>query len=126
MPSIQMRSYMTRFYVFWTCIGTEPGKTRPVLVIQTDLLNRVGHPSSVILPVTTNVQDDAWPLRVRIPPGHPGFDVPSDVMVDQIRALDNRRFYRGDTDQFIKKISPADDELTTNIERCLLQLLDLA
>lgn len=106
--------------------GTEPGKTRPVLVIQTDLLNRTGHPSSVILPVTTQVQDDVSPLRVRIPAGHPGFDVASDIMIDQVRAVDNRRFYRGDTDLYIKKISPADDGLLRDAERCLLQVLDLA
>ncbi|MFN2427725.1 MAG: type II toxin-antitoxin system PemK/MazF family toxin, partial [Candidatus Binatia bacterium] len=27
-------------------LGTEPGKTRPVLVVQTDLLNETGHPST--------------------------------------------------------------------------------
>jgi len=26
--------------------GTEPGKTRPVLVLQTDLLNQHGHPQN--------------------------------------------------------------------------------
>ena len=106
--------------------GTEPGKTRPVFVVQTDLLNLAGHPSSVILPVTTQVQEDAAPLRVLIPAGHPGFDVHSDVMIDQVRAVDNRRFYRGDTDVLIKKIAPADDALLAEIERCLLQVLDLA
>lgn len=59
--------------------GTEPGKTRPVLVIQTDLLNRVGHPSSLIIPVTTNIIDGAKPLRVRIRAGSSGFSIDSDL-----------------------------------------------
>ena len=32
--------------------GTEPGKTRPCLVIQSDLLSSTGHPSTTILPIT--------------------------------------------------------------------------
>ena len=30
-------------------MGTEPGKTRPVVIIQTDLLNDV-HPSTIVCP----------------------------------------------------------------------------
>jgi len=35
--------------------GSEAGKLRPVLVIQTDLLNQAGHPSTWILPCTTRL-----------------------------------------------------------------------
>ncbi|HCL27480.1 MAG TPA: type II toxin-antitoxin system PemK/MazF family toxin, partial [Candidatus Latescibacteria bacterium] len=38
--------------------GTEPGKTRPVLVLQTDLLNGAGHPSTVVFPLTSRIIDD--------------------------------------------------------------------
>jgi mRNA interferase MazF len=105
--------------------STEPGKTRPVLVIQSDLLTRAGHPSCIVLPLTTNVQSDAEPLRVRVSAGHPGFDVDSDVMIDQIRAIDNRRLFRGDTDALIKKIAPAETGVLSEIERCLSLVLDL-
>jgi mRNA interferase MazF len=30
-------------------IGTEPGKTRPVLVVQTDILNTIPHTSTIIM-----------------------------------------------------------------------------
>ncbi len=103
----------------------EPGKTRPVLVIQTDLLTMTGHPSCIVLPLTTQVQDNSEPLRVRVPTEHPGFDIPSDVMIDQIRAIDNRRLFRGDTDVLIKRIAPADPDILRDIERCLLLVLDL-
>jgi mRNA interferase MazF len=46
-------------------IGTEAGKTRPVLVVQTNLLNKIPHPSTVVCPITTNVQKDSHILRVR-------------------------------------------------------------
>lgn len=74
-------------------IGTEPGKVRPVVVVQTDLLNGV-HPSTVICPVTTNVQPGARYLRVHLESGEAGLDHRSDILVDQIRAIDNRRFVR--------------------------------
>ncbi len=32
-------------------IGTEAGKTRPVLIIQTNLLNEIPHPSTIIIPI---------------------------------------------------------------------------
>jgi mRNA interferase MazF len=48
--------------------GTEPGKTRPVVVIRTDLLNSE-HPSTVICPVTTNVQSEIQILRAHLHKG---------------------------------------------------------
>ena len=105
--------------------GTEPGKTRPVLVVQTDLLNSQGHPSTVIIPLTTNVQDNAWPLRVRIPAGSPGFSTDSDLMIDQIRAIDNQRLYRQNTSKLIKKIARIEPKSLAKVEDCLKKLLDL-
>ena len=74
-------------------IGTEPGKVRPVVVVQTDLLNGL-HPSTVVCPITTHVQPKAQVLRVHLVAGEAGLKAPSDVMVDQIRAIDNRRLIR--------------------------------
>jgi len=45
-------------------IGTETGKTRPVLTIQTNLLNKIPHPSTIICPITTSVKKDAEILRL--------------------------------------------------------------
>ena len=95
------------------------------MVIQTDLLTGASHPSSVVLPLTTQVQDNAQPLRVRVPSNQPGFEIPSDVMIDQIRAIDNRRLFRGDTTVLIKKIAPSDADILRDIERCLALALDL-
>lgn len=72
-------------------LGTEPGKTRPVLVVQTDLLNETDHPSTWILPYTTRLAGDNL-LRVALPRGVAGNREDCEVMVDQSRAIDNSRF----------------------------------
>jgi len=74
--------------------GTEPGKTRPCVVIQNELLNESGHPSTVILPVTSNLLDDAAPLRFSLT-ARDKLGKNSQVLVDQPRTIDNRRLSRG-------------------------------
>jgi mRNA interferase MazF len=71
--------------------GTEPGKIRPCLVMQSDLLNEAGHPSTTVLPLTTRLLDDAAPLRYRLN-ARDQLQSDSDIMVDQTRTIDNRRF----------------------------------
>lgn len=105
--------------------GTEPGKTRPVLVVQNDLLNQTGHLSTIILPLTRNLIPDAEPLRVHIPPGTPGFKAGSDILIDQLRAIDNRRLYHLDTNRLIKRIAAAPEPLFTHVLHCLKLVLDL-
>jgi len=61
--------------------GSEPGKVRPVLILQNQALLDSGHPSTLILPLTTNLIEDAEPLRVRIP-AHGGLSKDSDLLVD--------------------------------------------
>lgn len=73
--------------------GTEPGKIRPVVVIQTDILNLI-HPSTIICPVTTRVHPESDLLRVHLRKGEGGLPHPSDILVDQIRAIDNKRFVK--------------------------------
>lgn len=74
-------------------MGTEPGKRRPVVVVQTNLLNGI-HPSTIVCPITTNVIKKASILRVHLSRSETGLKHDSDVLVDQIRAIDNRRFMR--------------------------------
>jgi len=70
--------------------GNEVGKIRPVLIYQTNLLNECEHPTTIILPISTVLIDDAYPLRYRIT-SRDKLDKTSDVLCDQIRALDNQR-----------------------------------
>ena len=71
--------------------GSEAGKIRPCVVMQSDLLNEAGHPSTTVLPLTTQLVDDAEPLRYRLK-ARDLLDVDSDIMLDQVRTIDNRRF----------------------------------
>lgn len=73
--------------------GSEPGKVRPVLVIQTDLLNEAGHSSTWVLPCTRRLSGENV-LRVLLPRGIAGNRQECEVMIDQSRAIDNRRFVR--------------------------------
>ncbi len=75
-------------------LGTEPGKIRPVVIVQTNLLNEVGHPSTIICPLTTNVKNNAYPLRIRVQKKVAGVKKDSDIMIDQMRAIDNQRLIK--------------------------------
>jgi len=98
-------------------IGTEPGKTRPVLIIQTNLLNKIPHPSTIICPITTNVEKDADILRVHLKKGMANLNENCDIMIDQIRAIDNKRL--------IKKIGDLPNSLIDKVKENILITLDL-
>ncbi|MCZ8134122.1 MAG: type II toxin-antitoxin system PemK/MazF family toxin, partial [Algoriphagus sp.] len=72
--------------------GSEPGKIRSAVVIQTNLLNQLDHPSTLICPITTQLSAEENILRVRLDSDGTGLEKGSEILVDQIRALDNRRF----------------------------------
>lgn len=71
--------------------GTEPGKTRPVVVIQTNMLNKF-HPSTLVCPITSNINTEIKLLRVHLKKNQ--LDKLSDILVDQIRAIDNKRLIK--------------------------------
>ncbi|MBI4490197.1 MAG: type II toxin-antitoxin system PemK/MazF family toxin [Deltaproteobacteria bacterium] len=95
--------------------GTEPGKIRPVVVVQTDALNRV-HPSTIICPLTTSVAGFDNPLRVALPKGLSGLGHASDILVDQVKSIDNRRLRR--------KLGPLPDPYLSELRQKLLLILD--
>lgn len=98
-------------------IGTEPGKTRPVLVVQTNLLNKIPHPSTIICPITTNVKKDSEILRVHLKKGTSNLHQPCDIMIDQIRAIDNKRL--------TKRIGILPDDLIELVKENIQIVLDL-
>lgn len=93
---ILMKTLIKRGQIWWANLdpakGTESGKIRPVLIVQTDLLNQTGHPSTIICPVTTNVQRQASILRIFLKQWEAGLQQDSDILVDQIRDINNTRF----------------------------------
>ena len=74
--------------------GTEPGRTRPVLIVQAQALLDADHPSTLVVPLTTRLVEDAEPLRVRVRPAG-RLRKESDLLIDQLRAIDNRRLVDG-------------------------------
>jgi mRNA interferase MazF len=71
--------------------GTVVGKVRPVVIVQTDLLNDI-HPSLIVCPLSTNVNKEIKLLRVHV--GKKNLENESDVLVDQITAIDKKRLLK--------------------------------
>lgn len=97
--------------------GTEPGKVRPVYIIQNQALLDCEHQTSIVLPLTTQLKDHAEPLRIRIKKtGKLKQD--SDIMLDQIRAIDNKRLIDG-------PIATPSAKIRDQVDRYLLQVLGI-
>ncbi len=97
--------------------GAEPGKTRPVLIVQAQALLDAGHPSTLVVPLTTNVIDEAEPLRIRVA-ARGSLHQASDLLIDRLRAIDNRRLVEG-------PLITLDDSLMEHVSRALREVLDL-
>jgi mRNA interferase MazF len=97
-------------------IRTETGKTRPVLIVQNDILNKI-HPSTLICPITTNVKLESQILRVHLKKGTAKVKESCDVMIDQLRAIDNKRL--------IKKIGVLPLDLAERVKENMKIVLDL-
>jgi mRNA interferase MazF len=98
-------------------IGTESGKSRPVLVVQTNLLNKIPHPSTIVCPITTNIQMESDILRVHLKKGMANLHENCDVMIDQVRAIDNKRL--------LKKVGNLPIDLINKIKENLAIVIDL-
>lgn len=70
--------------------GSEQAGTRPVLVFQNDLLNRVTH-TVVTIPLTTNLDRAKLPSCLLIQAGDGGLRQDSVALCHQIRVLDASR-----------------------------------
>lgn len=98
-------------------IGTEPGKVRPVLLIQSQALLDAEHPSTLIIPLTTNLIDDAEPLRIRLL-AQESLEQDSDLLIDQIRAIDNKRLVKG-------PLARCTNQALTKVQNAILEIMDL-
>lgn len=99
-------------------IGTETEKTRPVIILQNQILLDAFHPSTVILPLTTKLIDDASPLRIRLS-ALEKLEKDSDVMIDQVRSIDNKRLIKG-------PLLKCKEEFLLKVKLALIDVLDLA
>ena len=98
-------------------MGTEAGKVRPVLIIQTNLLNSLPHLSTLICPITTNITENASVLRVSLKAGTANLHQDCDIMIDQIRAIDNKRL--------LKKLGTLPASFIEQVKKNILLILDI-
>lgn len=87
-----------------------------MLIVQAQALLDANHPSTLIIPLTTNLLDEAEPQRIRVPASG-RLQRASDLLVDQLRAIDNRRLVQGPMTRLSKL-------LMNRVEQAIREVLD--
>jgi len=70
-------------------IGSEQGKTRPVVIIQNDVANEYS-PVVIVAAITTAVGPKEYPTEVRVSAPEGGVKKDSVILLNQIRTIDKR------------------------------------
>lgn len=98
-----------------TTHAREQSGRRPAVAVQTDV---AGEPMLIVAPITSNLKALRFRFTVRIEPSNEnGLDLPSVVMIFQMRAIDRARIIRA-----IGKLSPEDLEKVTFEIRQMLEI----
>lgn len=97
--------------------GTEPGKIRPVLIVQNDFIIQRGHTSTIVCPLTTRLTSGTKILRIRVLAQNLPISQDSEILIDQIQSLDNRRL--------VKYVATLDDKTIGRVKESLGIVLDL-
>ena len=93
--------------------GKEPGKTRPVVIIQRqEILGN--YPTVIVAPLTTYLKGK-YPLRLFLN-AREQLEKDSAVMIDQVRAIDSSRIVPG-------RIASLTEEEMRKLERALCFLI---
>lgn len=95
--------------------ANEIGKMRPVLVIQSDVLNHAAYTNTIGIPLTTQLIDDAEPLRFRFT-AREKLEKNSDALIGHIRSIDN--------DRFVEKLANATEDELKTVMMLLIEILD--
>jgi len=98
-------------------VKTKPGKLRPAVVLQSDLVNEAGYPSTLVIPTTTQLIEDPGILRLRIKKGQSGLERDSDFLLGQLIAVAN--------ESFRKEIGILPDHMITELGRRISVILSL-
>jgi mRNA interferase MazF len=70
-------------------IRTKPGKLRPAVVLQSDLVNEAGYPSTVVIPTTSKLIENPGLLRLHLPRGQTALS-PSPMILSGGRSAHSR------------------------------------
>jgi mRNA-degrading endonuclease toxin of MazEF toxin-antitoxin module len=106
-----MASFPRRGEIWLVDFPDDP-KSRPALVVSTDVRNELAN-SVLAVPITTNLRPS--PTHVSLPAGQGGLSHPSMARCENVSYLHKSRLSRGPLGG---SISPA---LLRDIERCLLR-----
>ena len=89
---------MIRGEIWWADFGvpfgSEPGFNRPVLVVQTDALNKSKINTVIVIPFTTNLILEDAPGNVFIEKTDSKLSKDSVLVVSQISAIDKKRLIK--------------------------------
>jgi mRNA interferase MazF len=98
-------------------VGREIRKTRPAVIIQNDISNRLTD-VTVVAPITSAVRFPLNPVHVLLAAGqHTGLSVTSVALLNQIRAIDRTRL--------IKRLGAIDIETLERVEGAIKLSLGL-
>lgn len=83
---------MNRGEIWWADLaeprGSEPGKRRPVLIVQEDSLTRSRLRTVMVIPVTSNLKRAAAPGNVMLARSYSGLRVESVALACQVLTID--------------------------------------
>jgi mRNA interferase MazF len=96
-------------------VGREQAGTRPFLIVSHDYYNDTPTRLAIVLPLTGQLR--RWPLRVRVSPPEGNLSVESDILCDQVGAVDKSRLNR-----LIGSVSPSTLRRVSQVMRDLLDL----
>ena len=97
-------------------VGSEQAGTRPVVLVQNSVLNRITR-TVVVVPFTSNLRRAELPSAVLIPKGEGGLNQDSFALCHQVRVLDQSRL--------TARLGRLADEWIVKIDETLAFVLDM-
>ena len=95
----------------------EPGKIRPVVLVQSDFLHNIDYLSTIVCPISS-LQKGISKIRIPVNPSSiNGLKKRSSIIVDQITAVDLNRLR--------EKIGYLEEEYRTPLCESIIEILDL-
>lgn len=98
-------------------VRTKPGKLRPALVVQSNLVNEAGYPSTIVIPTTSKLIEAPGILRFRLRKGDGALDCDSDLLLGQLIVVAN--------ESFCKEIGSLPESTIEEVERRVRIILGL-
>ena len=90
--------------------GSEQGGIRPVLIIQSDILNKHA-PTTIIAPITSKIYTKEYPTNVTIKKEDSKLKLDSVILLNQIKTIDKNRIN--------KKIGSLDNFTMNRVDRAI-------